>query len=86
MSGAQAGRRGTLATIAAALLTGGASSRMARDKAHVEIDGVPAATRICHLLADLFEDVVIVGGEASRRPSAPPPASAWWWWRPICPS
>jgi molybdopterin-guanine dinucleotide biosynthesis protein A len=59
---------GTLATIAAALLTGGASSRMGRDKAHLELDGVPAATRISRLLADLFEDVLIVGGD--------PPASA----------
>ena len=57
-----------LATIAAALLTGGASSRMGRDKAHLELGGVPSATRISRLLADLFEDVLIVGGD--------PPASA----------
>jgi molybdopterin-guanine dinucleotide biosynthesis protein A len=68
MADARAQPRGRLATIAAALLTGGASSRMGRDKAHVEIDGAAAATRISHLLADLFEDVLIVGGD--------PPASA----------
>jgi len=60
---------GRLATISAALLTGGASSRMGRDKAHLEIDGVPLATRLSRLLAALFEDVLIVGGD--------PPATAW---------
>jgi molybdopterin-guanine dinucleotide biosynthesis protein A len=68
MSVDREGPRGTLATVAAALLTGGASSRMGRDKARVEFDGEPAATRISRLLADLFEDVLIVGGD--------PPASA----------
>ena len=57
-----------LATISAALLTGGASSRMGRDKAHLEIDGAPVASRISRLLAVLFEDVLIVGGD--------PPATA----------
>jgi molybdopterin-guanine dinucleotide biosynthesis protein A len=41
---------------------------MGRDKAHVEIDGVPAASRISRLLVDLFEEVLIVGGN--------PPAAA----------
>jgi len=68
MSGAGDGPRGRLATVSAALLAGGASSRMGRDKARVELDGVPAATRISQLLAELFEDVLIVGGN--------PPASA----------
>jgi len=68
MSTPSDGPRGRLATISAALLVGGASSRMGRDKAHVELDGVPVATRLSHLLADLFEDVLIVGGD--------PPASA----------
>ena len=68
MPGASDGPRGRLATISAALLVGGASSRMGRDKAHVELDGVPAATRLSQLLGDLFEDVLIVGGD--------PPASA----------
>jgi molybdopterin-guanine dinucleotide biosynthesis protein A len=57
-----------LATVSAALLTGGASSRMGRDKAHVEIDGLPAASHISRLLAGLFEEVLIVGGD--------PPAAA----------
>jgi molybdopterin-guanine dinucleotide biosynthesis protein A len=57
-----------LATVSAALLTGGASSRMGRDKAHVEIDGLPTASRLSRLLADLFEEVLIVGGN--------PPAAA----------
>jgi molybdopterin-guanine dinucleotide biosynthesis protein A len=86
-----------LATISAALLTGGASSRMGRDKAHLEIDGLPVASGISRLLAGLFEDVLIVGeggwripkgrsapSAASRARSPPPRASVCWWWRRIC--
>ena len=42
-----------LATISAALLTGGASSRMGRDKAHLEIDGSRSrpASRACWQLS-----------------------------------
>jgi molybdopterin-guanine dinucleotide biosynthesis protein A len=59
---------GRLATVSAALLVGGASSRMGRDKAGIRFDGVPAATRLSTLLAGLFEEVLLVGGE-------PPPDS-----------
>jgi molybdopterin-guanine dinucleotide biosynthesis protein A len=69
MSADREGPRGTLGTISAALLTGGASSRMGCDKAHLEIDGVPAASRISRLLAALFGEVLIVGGK--------PPATAY---------
>jgi len=41
---------------------------MGRDKAHLAIGGVPAASRISRLLAALFEEVLIVGGD--------PPATA----------
>jgi molybdopterin-guanine dinucleotide biosynthesis protein A len=68
MSDDRDGPRGTIASISAALLTGGASSRMGRDKAHLEVDGAAAASRISRLLADLFEEVLIVGGD--------PPATA----------
>jgi molybdopterin-guanine dinucleotide biosynthesis protein A len=60
MGGAAAGR---IATISAAVLTGGASSRMGSDKAFAKIGGVAAAVRIAHLLGDLFEEVLLVGGE-----------------------
>jgi molybdopterin-guanine dinucleotide biosynthesis protein A len=53
---------GRLASVSAALLLGGASSRMGRDKAHLERDGVALATRTARLLADHFEDVLLVGG------------------------
>jgi len=57
-----------IANVSAALLLGGASTRMGADKAQLLICGEPAATRLAKLLAGLFEDVLLVGGE--------PPASA----------
>jgi molybdopterin-guanine dinucleotide biosynthesis protein A len=42
---------------------------MGRDKASLTISGVAAATRIARILADLFEDVLLVGGNPP--PSAP---------------
>lgn len=63
MGGAVAGR---IATISAAVLAGGASSRMGRDKAFAKIRGVAAAARIAQLLGDLFEEVLLVGGEPPR--------------------
>ena len=60
MGGATAGR---IATISAAVLTGGASSRMGSDKAFARIGGVASAVRISHLLGDLFQEVLLVGGE-----------------------
>lgn len=56
------------ANVAGAVLTGGASSRMGRDKASLEVDGVSCATRVARRLAAHCEDVVLVGGE--------PPADA----------
>jgi molybdopterin-guanine dinucleotide biosynthesis protein A len=64
-----AGRdEGRIATIAAALLVGGASSRMGRDKSRLEVAGVANATRLGRLLGGLFEELLIVGGD--------PPAEA----------
>ncbi|MBW2420717.1 MAG: NTP transferase domain-containing protein [Deltaproteobacteria bacterium] len=37
---------------------------MGRDKSLLEAGGLPLATRIAGLLADLFEEVLLVGGEA----------------------
>ncbi len=57
-----------LANVSAALLLGGVSSRMGSDKAHLDVGGEAAATRLASLLARLFDDVLLVGGE--------PPAAA----------
>jgi molybdopterin-guanine dinucleotide biosynthesis protein A len=54
--------------VAGAVLTGGASSRMGSDKAHLAVGGVASATRVARCLASLCEDVVLVGGN--------PPADA----------
>lgn len=52
--------------MAAALLVGGASSRMGEDKGRRLFAGVPAATRASRLLATLCEDVLLVGGDPPR--------------------
>jgi molybdopterin-guanine dinucleotide biosynthesis protein A len=54
---------GRIATVTAALLAGGASSRLGRDKSRVELDGVASSTRIARLLAGLFDEVILVGGD-----------------------
>jgi molybdopterin-guanine dinucleotide biosynthesis protein A len=54
---------GRIANVSAALLLGGASSRMGEDKASLEVGGVPVAVRLASLLAALFEEVLLVGGE-----------------------
>lgn len=54
---------GRIATISGAVLTGGASSRMGRDKSRMPVGGVPAATRVARVLAELFEEVLLVGGD-----------------------
>lgn len=59
---------GRIGNVSAALLLGGASRRMGRDKARLAIAGVPLATRTARLLAAHFEDVLLVGGD--------PPADA----------
>jgi molybdopterin-guanine dinucleotide biosynthesis protein A len=66
-----------LAGVSAALLTGGRSSRLGRDKAQVPLGGVAAATRLARRLARLFEEVLLVGGtppaDAPGRRVADPP-------------
>ena len=54
---------GRIASVSAALLLGGASSRMGRDKARLPVQGVTAAAHLASMLADLFEEVLLVGGD-----------------------
>jgi molybdopterin-guanine dinucleotide biosynthesis protein A len=62
-------RPARLASLDAALLAGGLSTRMGRDKARLDLGGTAAATRLARLLAGLFEDVLLVGGDPP--PEAP---------------
>ncbi len=55
-------RESRFGTISGAVLTGGASTRMGRDKARLEMGGTPGATRLARLLDALFEEVLLVGG------------------------
>ena len=59
-------RESRLSNVAAALLTGGASTRMGSDKSHLEFGGTPLATRSAALLDQLCEEVVLVGGDPPR--------------------
>jgi molybdopterin-guanine dinucleotide biosynthesis protein A len=68
---------GRFASVAGAVLTGGPSTRMGRDKARLEVGGVASATRVARCLASLCEDVVLVGGDPpgdapGRRVADPP--------------
>jgi len=60
---------GRIATVGAALLLGGASSRMGSDKAQLLLGEVAAATHLARMLGDLFEEVLLVGGDPP--PDAP---------------
>jgi molybdopterin-guanine dinucleotide biosynthesis protein A len=72
---------GRLATVSAAILLGGASRRMGRDKARLSIDGVAAVTRLARACEELFDDVLLVGGDppvgtpGRRIPDPPGPPS-----------
>ncbi|MBJ20150.1 MAG: molybdenum cofactor guanylyltransferase [bacterium] len=62
-------RAGRLGNVTGALLMGGASSRMGRDKAGLEWDGEPWGIRAARLLEGLFEEILLVGGDPA--PDAP---------------
>jgi molybdopterin-guanine dinucleotide biosynthesis protein A len=60
---------GRLGNVTGALLLGGRSKRMGRDKARIEWRGRRGSTRAAELLAGLFEETLLVGGEPE--PQAP---------------
>ena len=67
-------------TLSGAVLAGGASRRMGRDKALVEVDGVPMAGRVAAALRDAgAAEVLAVGGdaEALARLGLTPVADRW---------
>ncbi|MCG8588490.1 MAG: molybdenum cofactor guanylyltransferase [Proteobacteria bacterium] len=70
MDEAAYGRTGRFENIAAALLVGGASTRMGRDKASLVLGEVPFAVRLARLLASCCDEVLLVGGEEAP-PDAP---------------
>ncbi|UCE86303.1 MAG: molybdenum cofactor guanylyltransferase [Deltaproteobacteria bacterium] len=49
-----------------AILLGGASRRMGRDKAQLRVGGVAAATRLARTCQALFAEVLLVGGDPPR--------------------
>ena len=51
-----------LGNVTGALLLGGESTRMGRDKAHLEWRGETLSTRAANLLAGLFSETLLVGG------------------------
>jgi molybdopterin-guanine dinucleotide biosynthesis protein A len=68
---------GRLRDVAGAVLLGGSSTRMGRDKASLTVGGVATATRVARVLTELCEDVLLVGKDPpanapGRRVSDPP--------------
>jgi CTP:molybdopterin cytidylyltransferase MocA len=49
-------------TVTTIVLAGGLSTRMGRDKALLELDGIPLLTRICHLGLAVGNQVYVVAG------------------------
>lgn len=54
---------GRFSNVSAAILVGGASTRMGEDKSRLTLGGTALATRLARRLEPLFEDVMLVGGE-----------------------
>jgi molybdenum cofactor guanylyltransferase len=55
-----------LESITGVILVGGKSLRMGRDKAFLEIDGVPLYSRILHVMERIFVNVILVGERRYR--------------------
>jgi len=62
---------GRYAQLAAAVLVGGASTRMGRDKASLVHDGVSLRERTLSLVAPLASDLLVVGGDRPREDGSP---------------
>jgi molybdopterin-guanine dinucleotide biosynthesis protein A len=60
---------GRIGNVSGSLVLGGASAHRGRDPAHLTLGGVAVATRIARTLAELFEEVLLVGGDPP--PDAP---------------
>ncbi len=58
---------GLLGNVTGALLLGGESSRMGRDKAHLEWEGEAWSTRTAKMLAGLFSETLLIGGAPEER-------------------
>lgn len=73
---------GQLGNVAGALLLGGGSRRMGRDKAHLEWQGERWSTRTARRLDKLFAETLLIGGEPAsdapgrRVPDPPGPSCA----------
>jgi molybdopterin-guanine dinucleotide biosynthesis protein A len=52
--------------IVGALLAGGKSTRMGRDKALLPLNGLPMIQHIAEMLSSVFQDVIIVGDKTER--------------------
>jgi len=71
-----------IGNVSGAVLVGGASTRMGRDKARLAVDGVPGASRVARVLDALFDEVLLAGGEppadapGRRVPDVPGPVCA----------
>ncbi len=50
----------------AAILAGGRSRRMGRDKALIEIGGRPMLARVIEGIRPLFDDIAVIGGDSRR--------------------
>lgn len=50
----------------AAILAGGRSRRMGRDKALIEIGGRPMLARVIERIRPLFEDLSVIGGDSGK--------------------
>ena len=52
--------------ITGAILAGGRSSRMGRDKALLDLDGVPFIERVAHALKSVFDEVLVISDHAGQ--------------------
>lgn len=60
----------------AAILAGGKSSRMGRDKALLDFNGAPLIAHIAHILAPIFDEIIVVTANPAIARAADTPAVA----------